>query len=184
MLRDSLPDTFSAHMHCVKREMYKLTDISDHEMYMYGTKFVFISAGINDLSRYDHRNYSLAADFKAKIDILCRKYPDTTFIFNALLLTKFGWLNREINLFNRHIFDHSLRRNNLWFFDSHHICCKLGEGGHPIHIATLPKSYTHSYTAQEGDNSLPEGLCWRTQYTQWNDSQTMASQAAVCFPSE
>ncbi|KAL5270451.1 hypothetical protein ACHWQZ_G001240 [Mnemiopsis leidyi] len=148
MLRDSLPDTFSAHMHCVKREMYKLTDISDHEMYMYGTKFVFISAGINDLSRYDHRNYSLAADFKAKIDILCRKYPDTTFIFNALLLTKFGWLNREINLFNRHIFDHySLRRNNLWFFDSHHICCKLGEGGHPIleetgngiHIASLPK---------------------------------------------
>ena len=79
--------------------------------------------------------------------MLCKKYPETTFIFNSLLFTKYGWLNREIDQFNRFVFDLSLRKTNLWFFDSHDICCKLGElryeildpSGNGIHLASLPR---------------------------------------------
>ena len=147
LLRDGPADAFPAHIHCVKREMYQLSDILNHEMYMHGTKYVFISAGVNDLSRYDHRHYTLAAEFKQNVEYLCERYPETTFIFNSLLMTKYGWLNREINLFNRLIFDHSLNMKNLWFFDSHQVCCKLGERGYDIldangngiHLTTVPK---------------------------------------------
>ena len=62
-------------------------------------------------------------------------------------MTKYGWLNKKINLFNRLIFDHSLNVKNLWFFDSHQVCCKLGERGYDIldangngiHLTTVPK---------------------------------------------
>ena len=147
ILRDTPTDTFSPNTHCVKREMYQLSEILDHEMYIYGTKYVFISAGVNDLSRYEHRHYTLASNFKKNIEMLCKKYPETTFIFNSLLFTKYGWLNREIDQFNRFVFDLSLRKTNLWFFDSHDICCKLGElryeildpSGNGIHLASLPR---------------------------------------------
>ena len=147
LLRDGPTDVFADHTHCVKREMYQLSDILDHEMYMHGTKYVFISAGVNDISRYDHRHYTLATDFKQKIGILCEKFPETTFIFNSVLMTKYGWLNREINLFNELIFDHSFKIKNLWFFDSHRVCCRLGEQGYEIldvtgngiHLTAVPK---------------------------------------------
>ena len=84
---------------------------------------------------------------KEKFDILCAKYPDTTFIFNSLILTKFEWLNKEVHYFNHDIFEYSTKQPTFWFFDSHYICSKLsGQGnlivdpvGNGIHLAYLPK---------------------------------------------
>ena len=147
MLRDVPNDKFPGHMHVVKKEMYQLQDFMNYEQYFEGTKYVIISSGINDLSRYNHRHYSLVQSFKRNLDIFCVKYPNTTFIFNSLLLTKFEWLNKEVYNFNRDMFDYSVSQKNFWFFDSHHVCSKLsswGNGildpaGNGIHLLQLPK---------------------------------------------
>ena len=147
MLHDIPSHLLPSHVHCIKRKMYQLNDILDHEQYFPGTKYVIISAGINDLSRYDHRYYSLSRDLTSKLELLCKKYPQTTFIYNSLVLTRFEWLNREVHHFNRFMFDFSRRHCNFWFFDSHHICSKLSErrhlilnpSGNGIHLAFLPR---------------------------------------------
>lgn len=147
MLRDVPHERFPGHMHVVKKEMYQLQDLMDHEQCFEGTKYVIISSGINDLSRYNHRHYSLAQLFKKNLDTLCVKYPNTTFIFNSLLLTRFEWLNREVHDFNKDIFDYSISQKNFWFFDSHHVCSKLSNwgnvildpAGNGIHLSQLPK---------------------------------------------
>ena len=135
------------NVQCVKREMYQLSKILEHEQYISGSKIVIISSGINDLSRYDHNHHSLSCNFKRNIDYLIEKYPNTTFIFNSLVLTRLSWLNEEIKHFNSFIFELSNSVSKLWFFDSHHICTVLyqkGEtivdpDGNGIHLTVLSK---------------------------------------------
>ena len=145
--RDIPAELFPGHLHCVKQDLYQLSDISKYEHYFENTKYVVISSGINDMSRYDHRSYSLARVMYEKLSYFSKRYPQTEFIFNSLVLTSFSWLNREVQQFNRDIFELSARLRNLWFFDSHFICSKLHErgcciidpAGNGVHLTPVPK---------------------------------------------
>ena len=93
------------------------------------TDFVFISAGVNDLSRYGWNGASLSQYFKN----LLKKYPKTQFIFNSVLLTNRSWLNKDIEKLNNELFHFSLNpKSNLWFYDSHHIAHTLGKRGFQV----------------------------------------------------
>ena len=80
---------------------------------------VVISCGLNDLSRYGKRAHVLADLVTRRFGECCRRNPNTTFVFNSILLTSFGWLNEEIAAFNKIMFELSFEHSNLMFFDSH-----------------------------------------------------------------
>ena len=129
-LHKELPSTmFPKHLPCVKEELFELCRLGDYEHMFAKTRYVIISAGINDLSRYDHRAYSLRHVIDKQLKYYCQKYPDTTFILHSLLLTRFEWLNHEVSEVNRAFFDLSMQLRNLWLFDSHHICMQLRDKG-------------------------------------------------------
>lgn len=96
-----------------------------------------------------NRNRNTAAMWHSQLsEDTNTRYPKTVFVFNSLLRTRFAWLNKEVDLFNRCMFDFSLENHNFWFFDSHHICSVifnngfeiLDSSGNGIHITQLPKS--------------------------------------------
>ncbi len=129
-IHNSLPvELFPDNIHCVKKDLFQLCDIDQHEYLFPHHKYVIVSSGINDLSRYNHDACSLLRNIFDKILHFCRKYPETTFIFNSLLSTKFSWLTPESTKVNRAMFDMSMRITNLWFFDSHHICMMIKQRG-------------------------------------------------------
>ena len=82
---------------------------------------VVISCGLNDLSRYNKRAHVLADLVTRRFDECCRNNPNTTFVFNSILLTSYDWLNEEITEFNRIMFELSFQHSNMIFFDSHEI---------------------------------------------------------------
>lgn len=147
MIRNT-PSSFPSNFRVIKRDMYQLTDLMKFENFFENCDYVIISSGINDLSRYDHRSYTLSREIRDNFKYLFARYPKTVFVFNSLLRTRFAWLNKEVDLFNRCMFDFSLENHNFWFFDSHHICSVifnngfeiLDSSGNGIHITQLPKS--------------------------------------------
>ena len=129
-LHKELPSTmFPKHLPCVKEKLFELSRLGDYEHMFPNTSYVIISAGINDLSRYDHRAYSLKRLIGNMLSYFCQKYPDTTFILHSLLLTRFEWLNHEVSEINRAFLTLSVQIRNLWLFDSHHICMQLRDRG-------------------------------------------------------
>ena len=82
---------------------------------------VVISCGLNDLSRYNKRAHALADLVTRRFNECCRKNPNTTFVFNSILLTSYDWLNEEITEFNRIMFELSFQHSNMILFDSHEI---------------------------------------------------------------
>ncbi len=132
---------------CIKRpNLFQLSQLDKYECEFEHCDYVVISAGINDLSRYGHTSESLSRLLCDKLRYFMCKYPDTVFIFNSVLRTNYDWLNRQVDRFNRSIFDFSLEvyPKNLYFLDTH--CrlikspsCTLGlgvisPGGNGIHI--------------------------------------------------
>ena len=118
---------------CVKKENYELTNLHKFESEFPYTDYVFISCGVNDLSRlgetWDARN--IFAYMRDLIELYSVKFPNTKFIFNSLLTTNIGrWLNIEINKLNIDLFKFSLGPvSNFWFFDSHHVALSLSNRG-------------------------------------------------------
>ena len=104
---------------CVKKTNYQLADIFGFEPEFQYSDMVVISCGLNDLSRYGKRAHVLADLVTRRFGECCRKNPNTTFVFNSILLTSYGWLNEEITEFNRIIFELSFQHSNMIFFDSH-----------------------------------------------------------------
>ena len=50
-----------------------------------------------------------------------------------MTLTKFDWLNEQLQHFNKDVFNFSLQPDsNIYFFDSHHIARTLARRGVPI----------------------------------------------------
>ncbi len=130
LLTDSIHATtptsiFPQHLPCTKETMFQLTDLHKFEHLFPHMKYVVISSGINDLSRFDHRSYSLFDAVSKDLRTFCEKYQDTTFIFNSILLTQYHWLSPEICRFNELMLEFSTKINNLWLFDSHQICREL-----------------------------------------------------------
>ena len=112
LLSDSVHTSFPTHIFdpnnlvCIKKRLsnFCLSDIQNFENEFAYTDYVLLSCGVNDLSRYNwsaRRLYSYLRDLMGKYSI---KFPNTTFIFNSVLLTNFEWLNEEINFLNYNIF--------------------------------------------------------------------------------
>ena len=132
----------------VKKTNYQLADVFNfHDEFAY-TDIVIVSCGINDISRYNHTANSLADIICAKFKHYCARYPNTKFIFNSILLTtgrNSRWLNPEVNLLNKYMFELASVTPNLYYFDSDKLVEKSSfrqvyiprsEGGNDIHIST------------------------------------------------
>ena len=141
LLADSIHASFPTHLFdpmsavCIKKHLpnYCLSDINIFESEFAYTDYVFISCGINDLSRYGHNAHNMSQNFR---DLMCEyqfKYPKTQFIFNSVLLTKYDWLNHEVSILNNEIFHFTCRPNsNVWFFDAHHVARVMSVKGEHI----------------------------------------------------
>ena len=149
-LTDSVNSNFNNNLFtnddfCFKKTCYELADIGKFEREFQYTDIVFISCGVNDLSRYDHTADSLIAQMSSKIETWCSKYPNTIFIYNSMLSTRFDWLNREIHDFNQYMFEMSLGLPNFWFLDTHDTIVRnrmfpISNRGNGIHITPQAKS--------------------------------------------
>ena len=109
---------------CIKTTNYYLTDVFNFEPEFGYSEFVVISCGVNDMSTTKDRRppmtgHVLADMVTRRLTDCCNRHTNTTFVFNSVLHTMHAWLNREINSFNRIIFELSLTIPNLRFFDSH-----------------------------------------------------------------
>ena len=78
---------------------------------------------MNDLLKDNHTGTSLINYMGPRLEKYCSKFSETTyFIFNSVLITNDPILNREVNKFNRFIFDLSMRiDDNFWFLDTHQV---------------------------------------------------------------
>lgn len=111
------------HIRCIKKNNKRLVDVFNFEPEFDICNTVIISAGVNDLSCYGHTARTLADMVCTRLRQVCQKHTRTKFIFNSILNvhTDLEWLNREINMFNRFIYELSLSIPNLAFFDAHFI---------------------------------------------------------------
>ncbi len=140
-------DIFPDHLPCTKQSLFQLTDLHKFEHLFPHMKYVVISSGINDLSRYDHRSYSLFDAVSKDLRTFCEKYHDTTFIFNSILLTQYHFLSPDICQFNEQMLEFSTTISNLWLFDSHQVCLELTRSrclildphGNGIHLSLAAK---------------------------------------------
>ena len=137
---------------CVKKVLFELNKLDEYEHEFAYSDYVFISSGINDLSRYLWQERDLFKCIRAKLMRYRLKYPNTTFIFNSLLTTNCGdWLNMEVQKLNHDMFELSLNskfQQSLLFFDSHHVALTLNrrfnvpiidDSGNGIHITHRAK---------------------------------------------
>ena len=138
LLSDSIHISFPTHLFdpknavCIKKRLpnFCLSDIHNFEDEFSYTDYVFLSCGVNDLSRYKWSARNLKNYFTELMTKYAKKFPNTTFIFNSVLLTDFTWLNREIDALNIDIFKASLLDDaNFWYFDSHHIAKESSRKG-------------------------------------------------------
>ena len=120
ILSGTPPHIISPQNHiAVKKVNYQLENIFNFEPEFKFTDQVVISAGVNDLHKFNHTAESLADTIARRLRNTCAAHPKTHFLFNSLLLTKFDWLNREIDRFNDYMFDICKGVHNLTYFDSH-----------------------------------------------------------------
>ena len=83
--------------------------------------FIIISGGANDLQCDKKTAYQLKQSFCLWLQNVCKKYKETSFIFLSVLHTYYPEINREIDTFNRIMFQLSDHVPNLRFFDSHSV---------------------------------------------------------------
>ena len=104
---------------CVKKVNYKLSDIFNFEPEFKFSDQVVISAGVNDLYKYNYTAESLADVVCRRLVQCCRAHPHVQFVYNSILLSNFAWLNSETERFNDYMYEICLSTPNLSYFDSH-----------------------------------------------------------------
>ena len=109
------------HYRVVKKTNFELSDVFGFEPEFKYSDIVVISSGINDLARYGKRAHVLADLVTKRLSACCLQNPHTTFIFSALLHTKFAWLNKACSDFNDMMFELATSVPNLSFFDAHEV---------------------------------------------------------------
>ena len=70
------------------------------------------------MSCYGLRGHVLADIICPRISEAAQNHPNTTFVFNSVLYTRHSWLNGEIDVLNKLMFELSLVTRNFVFFDS------------------------------------------------------------------
>ena len=132
----------------IQRNLYRLDALEEHSHLFDGTDLVFISAGINDLTRYGHRSWSLLQKLRPMMQRLCRDHPNTVFVLNSILLTSLNWVNWHIEDTNFGLFEMALSIPNLHFLDSHEWanwlwwcggCHVIDPRGNGVHLSTIAK---------------------------------------------
>ena len=120
-------------------------DIGKFEDIFNQVDLVFISCGVNDLSRYGKTGNYLANFICEKLSEFSRLYPDTIFIFNSILNTFYDWLDRASEHVNESVFRLSLNLDNVWFLDTHQVFEEVDfevlDRAHGIHITHLAKRH-------------------------------------------
>lgn len=170
-LTDSIHSRFPTHLFpkdvvCVRKPNFLLSGIGKYEAVFGHFDLVFISCGVNDLSRHDMSALDLSSFICNKLKEYTSLYPSTVFMFNSLLETSYDWLNREILILNENIFKLSSNLyRNLWFLDTHEIFVNSGsdpiDRSHGIHITfdakrlVNPVICTFILTALNHDHSRP-----------------------------
>ena len=103
---------------CIKKQNKQLINIFNFEGEFSYRDVVVFSCGVNDLSRYGIRGQELSDRIAYRLLDCCHRNPGTTFVFNSVLYTRHDWLNEEIDILNRNMFELSVDCQNLLFFDS------------------------------------------------------------------
>ena len=162
---------------CVKRVNWELHNIDKFEYLFNNSDVVFISCGINDLSRYSDKFNAENLIHLLGLKLKCwrSKYPNTKFVFNSLLCTRFKWLNIEVQKFNRMLLDLTLQYydRGVYYFDSWAIARQIwnenfyvvNPNGNGIHIHHRASQTMHQCVIDNlvklkvgGFDSL--GQCW------------------------
>ena len=84
------------------------------------------------------------------INDLCAAFPNTVFIYKALLPTNIPWLNTAITEFNLNMFQESIDSSNYNFFDCYFVnknpklLATNGHGANGIHISRPVGEYLSS----------------------------------------
>ena len=107
------------NVRCIKKVNKRLVDVFNFEPEFGICSTVVLSAGVNDLSCYGLRAHVLADMVVNRLRDTCRKHMKTEFIYNSILHTTHDWLNVEIDIFNKIMYELSFNIPNLLFFDSH-----------------------------------------------------------------
>ena len=118
--------------------MYKLTDLYNHVHEFGFYDYVFISSGINDLSRYNYTAEHLSFVMRNTFKDLCLSFPETMFIFKSLTPTNIPWVNIAVDKFNLNMFSTSIGLFNFNFFDTYFVHKNinlLDKSGNGIHIS-------------------------------------------------
>ena len=125
-LTDSILNGFQPHMFkeltdhtCIKKTNYDLVNIVNFQDEFKYSDIVLISGGVNDLARNGHSAESLADFVLSRLEQFSKKFPDTKFVINSIILTKLKHINEHILRFNRYMRNFCLRHENIIFFDSH-----------------------------------------------------------------
>ena len=126
ILTDSILDSTPEHIFqrvdkhkCIRKTNYRLTDVFNFEPEFRYSDFVILACGINDLARHGLTAHTLADMVVRRLRQSCDKNPDTTFIFCSILYTGQDWLKRDIDEFNKIMFEVSVTTPNLRFLDTH-----------------------------------------------------------------
>ena len=106
---------------CIKKTSFYLTDFHRFEPELeYSDKFI-VSAGINDLTRLKMLPEQICDIVVPQLRRLCSKYPNTSFIFNSILLTTCPKTNNYVLRLNEFLSDAIKNLPNAFFFNSHSI---------------------------------------------------------------
>ena len=154
---------------CVKKTLYQLSQIDGWAPQFEHADIVAVSCGINDLSRYGNTAHSLADIVASRFRHYSKRYPNTQFIFNSLLLSRdYPWLNREVRLFNKLVFEIAQNTRNFSFFDSDQLVAKSGLTNSQIYARnsrTFDLSDSRSMHDGKTDNGIHVSLQIRKMVT-------------------
>ena len=101
---------------------------------------------------------SLADIVAGRFKHYSERYPNTKFVFNSLLLSRdYPWLNKEVKLFNRLIFDLAQNVRNLSFFDSDQLVAKCGLSSAQIYAQSNKKFELNDFRSMR-DGKTDNGI--------------------------
>ena len=122
-------EQFPINIKFLKRVVLDMYNINEYEHLFSDFKIIFISCGVYDLYReLDKYNaINLIGFLRSRLNFWKQNYPGIEFVINSLILTKFDWLNKEIETYNRMLLHLVLEhyQDNVYIFDSWEIARKM-----------------------------------------------------------
>ena len=111
----------SRNNRCIKKTSYYLTDFKNFEDELEYTKTLIVSGGINDLLRLKLTPEQICDVVVPQLRRLSERFPNTSFIFNSILLTSCPRINEHVHRLNRYLAEAIGPIPNAHFFNSHRI---------------------------------------------------------------